>query len=106
MPDPGNLIVSCRSCQIPAEMFRNHCMVLAVFVKTGDLAPVDTVIASPLPVKHVGIDAADPEPLIINPAPGTFKEPAGTPVVIPCPERVTGNIECSELITEFREGRR
>jgi hypothetical protein len=77
-----------------------------VVVQTGELPPVNDPLLVPLAVEHVRINPADGEPLVIDPAPAVFQEPAGSLFIILYSEGIAGNIENTVLVAELRSWRR
>jgi hypothetical protein len=54
-------------------------------------------------VEHVRINATDGKTLVVDPAPVLLEEKTGTAVIVLCPERIPGYIECPVLVAKFRE---
>ncbi len=87
---------------LPAEIFGNLRVVLTMFIEAGNLAPVYSSLFIRLTVKHIGVNATDREPLVVYPAPVVLQEVAGPAIIVLCPERIPGYIECSVLVAKFR----
>jgi hypothetical protein len=82
-------------------IIRYPCVIFTMFVEAGDLAPVHDSIFVGLPVEHVRVDPAYDKPLVVDPAPAVFKEPARSPGIISYFKGITGNIERAVLVAEL-----
>src|SRR5512137_770321 len=101
MSDAGSFIFPGFCSCLPAENLGNLSVVLTMFIKTGNLAPVDLPPFVRLPVKHVRVNATDGKPLVIYPAPVVRQEPAGPAIIVLCFKRIPGYIECSVLVAKL-----
>src|SRR5512137_1811907 len=102
MSDAGSFIFPGFCSCLPAENLGNLRVVLTMFIKAGNLTPVDLPPFVRLPVQHVRVNATDGKPLVIYPAPVVLKEPAGPAIIVPCSERISGYVECSVLVAKLR----
>jgi hypothetical protein len=96
------LVLLCFAGDSHTLFIQDYSIIFPVPFQSRKLSPVNDPFLVRLTVEHIGVDAADGKPAVINPAPAIFKEPAGTCLIILYPESVPGDIENPVLVAELR----
>src|SRR5208283_2862470 len=84
-----------------ALIIRDLHVVFPVTVKAGYLPPVHISLSIGFAVEHIGIDAADGKPPVIDPAPAVFKKPARPLGIVFYLQCIAGDIKYAILVTEL-----
>jgi hypothetical protein len=87
--------------EIEALVIRDDSAILPMLIKPGELPPVNVPVFIRFAVEHIRVNATDGKTAVINPAPAIFQKPAGSGIVLPCPQCIPGNVENAILVAKF-----